>query len=219
MKNQRLTVKPDIQHLADIISGIERGELLVPNFQRPFVWKANDMILLFDSIYKSYPIGNLLFWTSSESCLTLDQIGPFKINKTEAYPLSYILDGHQRLSTLYGVLKPFTQEQKEIKNLDWSWQIYFDLEEEKFVHLRTNKPIPAQFFPLRKILKTVDFIGQTRQIMDEIRDREKAENYIEKAEDLVTIIKNYSIPITEIMGANIHQAQTIFTRLNSNYGH
>lgn len=215
MKDQQPTVKPDIENLTDIISGIERGELLVPNFQRPFVWKPNDMISLFDSIYKSYPIGSLLFWTSTESCLTLDKIGPFKINKTKDYPLSYILDGHQRLSTLYGTLKPFAQEQKEIENLDWIWQIYFDLEEEKFVHIKTNKPIPVQFFPLRKILKTVDFIGQTRQIFTEITDITKAEQYIEKAESLVSIIKAYRIPITEIKGGTIGEAINIFARLNS----
>lgn len=217
MKDQQPIVKPDIQYLTDIISEIERGELLAPAFQRPFAWKPDDMLSLFDSIYKGYPIGSLLFWTSSESHPTLDQIGPFKINKSEKYPLSYILDGYQRLSVLYGVLKFVTQKQGE--TLDSIWQIYFDLKEDKFVHIKTNKPIPAQLFPLRKTLKTVDFIGQTQQILKEVTDTSIAEWYIEKAENLVSAIKRYKIPVTEMKGVSIYQAQTIFTRFNSNYGH
>ncbi len=215
MKNQQPTVKPDIQYLSEILELIERGELLVPNFQRPFVWKPEAMISLFDSIYNGYPIGSLLFWTTTSKHRTLDKIGPHRIKENEKSPVSYILDGHQRLSTLYGVLKALDAEKsaEEDKNEDWIWIIYFDLETEKFSHFKPNTKVPAHYFPLRKILKTVDFLNQTRIITTDVP--EKATEYIEKAERLVSIIKAYKIPITEIKGGNLGQAVDIFARLNS----
>jgi len=58
----KTSVSPKIYFLGQIIDLISTGELRVPNFQRPFVWKPEDMIALFESIENGYPIGSLLFW-------------------------------------------------------------------------------------------------------------------------------------------------------------
>src|SRR5437867_3243552 len=48
--------------LEDLVSQAWRGGIRVPHFQRDFRWGTEDVIRLFDSIVKGYPIGSLLLW-------------------------------------------------------------------------------------------------------------------------------------------------------------
>ena len=58
--------KPDIQRIEELVSGVKTGEIKLPKFQRPFVWKRKEVVKLLDSIYKGYPIGSILLWYTSE---------------------------------------------------------------------------------------------------------------------------------------------------------
>ena len=44
------------------VERINRREYILPAIQREFVWTRDQMIRLFDSIMKDYPIGSFLFW-------------------------------------------------------------------------------------------------------------------------------------------------------------
>ena len=72
-------VKPDAVFIEDLLDELNTGKLRIPNFQRPFVWKPLDMLALFDSIYKGYPIGSLLFWESKEQVESRDDVGPIEV--------------------------------------------------------------------------------------------------------------------------------------------
>ena len=48
--------------VASLIKYIELGEIGLPDLQRPFVWKNAKVRDLFDSMYRGYPVGSLLFW-------------------------------------------------------------------------------------------------------------------------------------------------------------
>jgi len=52
--------------LSRFVDDIERGEIGLPDIQRPFVWNAIKARDLFDSMYRGFPVGYLLFW---ESCV------------------------------------------------------------------------------------------------------------------------------------------------------
>ena len=45
-----ISVKPEIELLEDLLSEVANGRLRVPRFQRPFVWRPEQMLDLFDSI-------------------------------------------------------------------------------------------------------------------------------------------------------------------------
>src|SRR4051812_32598915 len=92
-------VTPQVFFLGNILERISKGELRVPKFQRPFVWKPEDMIALFESIENGYPVGSLLFWRTDSDYLSLSTIGPYIIPPNLSAPNNFILDGHQRLST------------------------------------------------------------------------------------------------------------------------
>jgi len=50
--------------LSKLIEDIDVGEIGLPDIQRPFVWNQAKVRDLFDSMYKGFPVGYLLFWAN-----------------------------------------------------------------------------------------------------------------------------------------------------------
>jgi uncharacterized protein with ParB-like and HNH nuclease domain len=104
--------------ISEIVSQISDNKIYLPAIQRKFVWEVEQIIDLFDSIMKGYPIGTFLFWklqgehikpyTFYSFILHYDVRNPF--NKTTGNPetkeeILAVLDGQQRLSSLYVALQ------------------------------------------------------------------------------------------------------------------
>jgi len=91
----------------------ENGGLWLPNIQRYFVWKEDQIERLFDSIMREYPIGTLLIWKTKEQIKTRKFIENYRdgINLTDFYipknekKKMLVLDCQQRLQALYIALK------------------------------------------------------------------------------------------------------------------
>lgn len=72
-----------------LIADIDLGKVGLPDLQRPFVWANVKVRSLFDSLYKGYPAGFLLFWdTGAEG--GLKGIGA---KNSKAVPKLAIVDG------------------------------------------------------------------------------------------------------------------------------
>ena len=87
--------------LSRLIEDIERGEIGLPDIQRPFIWSAAKVRDLFDSMYQGFPVGYLLFWANGLAN-GHKQIGT---DTKLTIPRLLIVDGQQRLTSLYSVLK------------------------------------------------------------------------------------------------------------------
>jgi len=87
--------------LKKLIEDIDMGEIGLPDIQRPFVWGTSKVRDLFDSMYRGYPIGYLLFWENGYS-------GEHRVigaGQKQKVPRLLIVDGQQRLTSLYAVIK------------------------------------------------------------------------------------------------------------------
>ncbi|MFA5829846.1 MAG: DUF262 domain-containing protein [Candidatus Gracilibacteria bacterium] len=113
--------------ISKIIEGVNEKYLL-PDIQRPFVWKTDQIYALFDSIMRGYPINTFLFWQISKDYLRDNNIKKFlfvKNNKEESIEdLTYsnseynlVLDGQQRITSLFIALKGSYFERKKEKEL------------------------------------------------------------------------------------------------------
>jgi hypothetical protein len=112
--------------LGSLVKYIGLGEIGLPYIQRPFVWKNAKVRDLFDSMYKGYPVGYLLFWQSALA----DASRTIGIDNKQKPPRLVIVDGQQRLTSLYAVIKniPVLREDFESEHI----QIAFNPLEEKF---------------------------------------------------------------------------------------
>ena len=134
----RLQDRPEakILKVEDLLKHALQGRLRVPHFQRPLRWRSEDIVALFDSIYRGYPIGDLLFLQrdAGESSLTFGPRGVAAAARPDAW---LIIDGQQRIVALVGaLLHPETRPQGDI------YAIWFDLERETFHWAPQGAPIP-----------------------------------------------------------------------------
>lgn len=102
--------------LSKLMDDIEMGEIGLPDIQRPFVWKNSKVRDLFDSMYRGYPVGYLLFWENDVDN-GVKQIGTINHQKI---PHLLIVDGQQRLTSLFAVVKdiPVVRENYESEKIE-----------------------------------------------------------------------------------------------------
>ena len=112
--------------LGSLVKYIGLGEIGLPDIQRPFVWKNAKVRDLFDSMYKGYPVGYLLFWQNA----LVDATRTIGTDNKQKPPRLVIVDGQQRLTSLYAVIKdiPVLRENFENEQI----QIAFSPLEERF---------------------------------------------------------------------------------------
>src|SRR3954447_8937668 len=83
-----------------LVEDIRAGRIGLPDIQRPFVWSSAKIRDLFDSMYRGYPIGTLMFWETGADVGTR-RIGS---DRSDMAPQVLVVDGQQRLTSLYAVL-------------------------------------------------------------------------------------------------------------------
>ncbi|MDG6105165.1 DUF262 domain-containing protein [Dactylosporangium aurantiacum] len=216
-----ITVKPEIMLLEDVLGQMAAGRLRVPRFQRPFVWRPDQMLNLFDSIERGYPIGSLLVWDTSEPLPSLEQVAGIDIPRPQETPVAYLLDGHQRLSTLFGCLTrrpvigdPQSQQQ-------WKWDVYRELGtrherggSSRYRHWKSTVDTPATYLPMRAVLRTMDFLAYARRISG-LLDPAALDAMVDEAEQVAQRIKSYKLAVVRLVGGRLEHAVEVFSRLNS----
>lgn len=102
--------------LSKLIDDIEMGDIGLPDIQRPFVWKNAKVRDLFDSMYRGYPVGYLLFWENQLG----DKTKLIGTNTHQKIPQLLIVDGQQRMTSLYAVMKgiPVIRENYESESIE-----------------------------------------------------------------------------------------------------
>jgi len=100
----------DVDHrtLSEVLIDMARGKLQVPRFQRDFVWRLTKTRKLLDSIYKEFPIGTFFLWRAPAGSPLLSRPLEGKLGipaPKEGSEFSYILDGQQRLASLFAVIQ------------------------------------------------------------------------------------------------------------------
>ena len=78
-----------------ILSWIRSGEVVIPELQRPFVWKATKVRDLIDSLYRGFPVGFLIVWNNPDIRLKDGTISQGK---------KILIDGQQRVTALRAAL-------------------------------------------------------------------------------------------------------------------
>ena len=86
--------------LMHLIEEIKHGKIAMPDIQRPFVWSSAQVRDLFDSLYRGYPVGTLMFWETGVDA-GVRQVGG---GENDGVARLLIVDGQQRLTSLFAVL-------------------------------------------------------------------------------------------------------------------
>ena len=96
------TFTADEPLLSDLLSRVKNGKTQLPDFQRGWVWDDNHIRQLVASITMGYPIGAVMFMdTGGESVRFKPRLLEGVDLESPPYPEHLILDGQQRLTSLY----------------------------------------------------------------------------------------------------------------------
>ena len=112
--------------ISTIIDYIDLGNYALPKFQRGYVWNRDQVRKMMNSLYRGYPIGGLLIWETAVN----DDIIRGGTART-AGTVSMILDGQQRMTSLYGIIRGQAPRFFE-GNASAFTNLYFNLDEETF---------------------------------------------------------------------------------------
>ncbi|WP_083983321.1 DUF262 domain-containing protein [Actinomadura hibisca] len=214
-------VRPDVNLLENYLNDVHQGKLRIPQFQRPFVWRPDQMLDLFDSIERGYPIGSLLLWETDLELESLDHVGGLRVPSAPSQVTGYVLDGHQRISTLYSCL--YLSEGQNLvqddKTPPWLWQVYRVLNQRdsranRYVHWKKAEPPPAHYLPVSSVRRTLDFLSYARNLAKS-HDGREYDLLIEEAERVAQRIKSYKISVVTLVGGSLAQAVEVFSRVNS----
>ncbi|MFI2652685.1 DUF262 domain-containing protein [Micromonospora fulviviridis] len=192
-----------------ILDQVYAGQIRIPAFQRGFVWDAAHVAHFLDSIYKGYPFGSLLFWLTQDRLASERELGPFVLPVPhEKYPIIYVLDGQQRLTSLFVTF----QTEFEMPS-DPSWRsVYFDLsapevaQQSQFVALAQGEVNPDIHFPLNSLFDSVRY----RQASEIFR----GEREIRAIDKLHSVFKEAQIPIQMMETEDRTTVAIVFERIN-----
>jgi hypothetical protein len=90
--------------LQALLNQIDSKSMLLPEFQRGYVWNRDQVRGLLRSLYLDYPVGSLLVWETEAMPGEIRGEDEVSGNRT------LLLDGQQRLTSLYGIVRGHAPE-------------------------------------------------------------------------------------------------------------
>ncbi|MEJ7742318.1 MAG: DUF262 domain-containing protein [Nocardioidaceae bacterium] len=112
--NAGVTFHSSEQQLTTLLSGVHSGKIQLPDFQRDWVWDDERIRGLLASVSMSYPVGTLMLLDATNEDVRFASRPIQGVTGVDGKPGQLILDGQQRLTTLYQVL----QSKKPVQTFD-----------------------------------------------------------------------------------------------------
>jgi len=198
--------EPVSRQFSNLMNDITTGSLKIPQFQRDFVWNIKKSSELLDSIVKGYPIGTFILWKTKERLRAVKNIGRLSLPEPNQNDyVQFVLDGQQRITSIFAALKGETVEHSDGKKEDFS-KMFVDLEaneDEKIITTKIDGKDKSQVIDLNTLLEG----GLTT-----LNGYDK--KYHKKLEEYKKRIESYSYSIIQVGDVPIDVATEIFTRIN-----
>jgi Protein of unknown function DUF262 len=220
---------PHVQFLSQLLEEISAGHLQVPRFQRPMVWNWDRRRELLVSIRDGIPIGAIMVWRTARTAIECYQrLGPHLLSPPpEGATRQYLLDGVQRLSTLYGALhsSPPRDElsaagdednEEELPPEEFellaprNFEVYFNLRTKDFHTGEEDDENGKDLMPLHLVFNSVALLKFQRELRGPA-----AEQFVESSDEIARAFRDYKIPIIPITTDDIEMATRTFQRINS----
>lgn len=194
-----MTIAPHLEHqtyeVKRLVADYRAGRIVIPEFQREYVWRKNKAPRLVDSLYRGFPVSSLLIWQSTEEARSRRR-DPRPLRSSTMH---WLIDGQQRVITLSrtmagdeGIEVVFHPLDEEFRlanaatRKDPNWIRVADVwDDEAYRHLRRNLD------------------GRSRA--------DKREANLERLRGVL----DYKIPVVRMVDHRFDDAVQAFTRINT----
>ncbi|UPS91400.1 DUF262 domain-containing protein [Bizionia sp. M204] len=193
-------------NLQKVFNQLENGNMKIPRFQRGYVWERSKIVKLLNSIQSQYPIGSFFIWEAGKEyknfCREIKDLN--LPENPESNYFSFILDGQQRITSLYVALKG-----KTIGKTDFS-SICYNVEKQMF-HIprlkNENHNIPAW-----KLFDTSEYGKVLTKYV--LYDNDNNTKLHENWSNCQQVFSDYPISIIKTLKMELDEVVTIFERIN-----
>lgn len=197
--------------IQELVNDIEHGHLLLPEMQRGYVWKSTQVRDLFDSLYRGYPSGQLLVWSTTDlpatSAMSLQ--GSPTHSKTGRQP-DLLLDGQQRMTSLSAILKGRpVQVRSKTKPID----IVFNVHSEQFDVATPRHRNDSNWVSLIRLFSQGAMIIMQEQFQSYGFSPEGAK--IMERLNRIDKIRDYTYRVNRLTDVDYDEVTDIFVRINA----
>jgi hypothetical protein len=230
--------------LENLLREVGQGKIQLPDFQRGWVWDDEHIRSVVTSVSRSFPIGAVMtLQTGGDVRFQPRLIEGIELEGAAPSPERLILDGQQRLTSLYQALtlpRPITT--RDDKNREVQRWYYVDMEkalgatqdrEEAVLGVPASKVVTGVFgrdvlldlstrekeyenkkFPLHLIFRSDDWFAGWMQYWN--YDREKIELFTRFRNDFIDVFKTYPVPVIQLRRSTSKEAVClVFEKVNS----
>jgi hypothetical protein len=201
--------QPSVDRIDELARRILTGDILLPKFQRRFVWDRGQILVLLDSVARGFPIGSVLLWQSTQELRSENRIADLEIDLPRpGYPVNYLLDGQQRLSSMCGAIY-----WNGTSNPSSRWNIAYDLRTQQFLHFETLDEPPLHQIRVNKLADPAIFFKHVAlldnsSLPDKLILKQRADAFFNR-------FKDYKIATVTLGDMSIQDVAPIFERVNS----
>lgn len=192
-----------VETVEDLVAKILRGEVRIPRFQRGLRWKAQNVLELFDSIYRGFPIGSLLLRQGYAPGAEFE-IGPLRIFGESTTHALWVVDGQQRLTALAAALGRSEMPEKP----EDYYVVYFDAENQAFRAPPKQDSVPTTWVPVNRLLDAA-------QLSEWIHTWSHRDAFRKTLFDAGRRIREYPLPEYVIHSDDEEVLRSIFHRTNT----
>jgi hypothetical protein len=174
--------------------GDHTGRIVIPEFQREYVWKKSRAPKLIDSLFRGYPVSSLLLWlTSTEARPRRRDPRPSRAGLTQ-----WLIDGQQRVITLSRSLSG-----------DEGLDVVFHPENQEFRLANAATQKDVSWFRLAELWDD-ELYRNVRRNLTGARAEEREASF-----DRVRRILDYEIPVVKMVDHSFEDAVNAFRRINT----
>jgi hypothetical protein len=189
------SLKNETLKVGQLVAEYRAGRIVIPEFQRDYVWRKNRAPKLIDSLYRSYPISTLLLWRSSEYAKARRASPKPAAGRT----MSWLIDGQQRMMTLARVMSG-----------DEGIEVLFNPESEDFRLANVATRHDPTWVRVADLLDDDTYRELRRDLPAGTRGAR-----LERIFDKVRRIRDYEVPVVVMVDHSFEDAVDAFTRINS----
>ena len=175
--------------------GVSVGGIVIPEFQREYVWKPGKASVLIDSLYRRFPISSLLLWQSTEEARSRRRLPRPMRSST----MSWLIEGQQRVITLSRTMSG-----------DEGIDVVFHPDRDEFRLANAATKNDRNWYRLAEIRDDHSY-RQLRRTLDVSGSADKREASFEKVRGIL----EFEVPLVRMVDHSFDDAVKAFTRINT----
>jgi len=194
--------EPTSPSVKELVEKVRTGGVRVPSFQRPLRWQAREVVALFDSLLRGYPVGALVFWQRPAAAVERLTVGGATFTVPAVTDAWWVVDGQQRVTALAAAMLELDHGR------DRRWRVYFDAEQGVF----GSGPVPLD---RGETVVSVPTLANMPALLKWLRARrlpEEKEQLVYLAHERLTATR---LNATIMKGADEQALRAVFARTNS----